>query len=283
MTSAADRMAFLIPHTQLLYISLSLISSALVIFVIATAQGETRVLAQNSILVGTSAIAFALSIIITSRFSVLSYRRSITMLMVGLGLWCAAEITWTYYVQVLNIEIPFPSAADWFYLGGYAFVGYFLLRIVRSLVNVNKRNILVITTVSVSIVASIINIFVLDLVRESFTVTSLPAEEVMALALSVAYPIFDGLLLIPSMIILYESRGNKNEYFSWILMSIGMLLLGIGDTGFGYTALKDVQSLADEAIWDIIFSLSYIFIIGSLAYELASIKSRGNQPLPNPS
>lgn len=162
-------------------------------------------------------------------------------------------------------------------------MGYFLLRIVRSLVNVNKRNILVITTVSVSIVASIINIFVLDLVRESFTVTSLPAEEVMALALSVAYPIFDGLLLIPSMIILYESRGNKNEYFSWILMSIGMLLLGIGDTGFGYTALKDVQSLADEAIWDIIFSLSYIFIIGSLAYELAAIKSRGNQPLPNPS
>jgi Na+-transporting NADH:ubiquinone oxidoreductase subunit NqrD len=85
------------------------------------------------------------------------------------------------------------------------------------------------------------------------------------------------------MIILYESRGNKNEYFSWILMSIGMLLLGIGDTGFGYTALKDVQSLADEAIWDIIFSLSYIFIIGSLAYELAIIKSRRNQPLPNPS
>jgi hypothetical protein len=233
--------------------------------------------------VGTSAIAFGLSIVIFSRFSSPSYRRTIAMLMIGLGLWCTAEIVWTYYVQVLNEEIPFPSASDWFYLGGYLFVGYFLLRIVRRVVDVNKRNVLVITTVSVSIVASIINIFVLDLVKESFTVTSLPAVEVLALALSVAYPVFDGLLLIPSMIILYESRGSKNEYFSWILMSIGMLLLGIGDTGFGYAALRDVESLADEAIWDVIFGMSYIFIIGSLTHELAAIKNRRNPALPNPS
>ena len=279
----ADRLAFRAKHKQALCMCLALGSSAIVIFIVPTAQGETRVLFQNSILVGTSAVAFALSIIISFRFSVPAYRRTFAMLMVGLGLWCAAEITWTYYVQALNVEVPFPSAADWFYLGGYTFVGYFLLRIVRRLMNVNKRNVLVVTTISVSIVASIINIFILDLVRESFTVTSLPAVEVLALALSVAYPIFDGLLLIPSMVILYESRGSRNEYFSWVLMSIAMLLLGIGDTGFGYTALKDVESLADEAIWDIIYSLSYIFIIVSLAHEFLTIRSKGNYPLLNPS
>ena len=66
-------------------------------------------------------------------------------------------------------------------------------------------------------------------------------------------------------------------------MSIAILLLGNGDTGIGYTALKDVESLADEAIWDIIYSLSYIFIIVSLAHEFLTIRSKENYPLHNPS
>lgn len=238
-----------------------------------------QILFQNITLAAASAAAFTLSFIIFHIFRLPSYRHTVMMLMVGLGLWCAAELTWAYYVQVLKVDVPFPSAADLFYLSGYFFVGTFLLRIVRRLASANKRNLLVISTVSVSIVASIVNIFILELVRDSFTVTSLNLSQVLTLTLSVAYPILDGLLLIPSMIILYESRGNKSQYLSWIMMSIGMLLLGIADTGFGYTALKNIEALASEAIWDIIFGLSYIFIIGSLLHEYIAMRKAGTSIL----
>lgn len=265
---------FRVPWTRHLLLVIGL--SVAIILLITSAQGETQVLLQNDVLIATSASAFASALLISYRFAFPSYRRTFVMLMIGLGLWCAAEITWAFYVQVMQVEVPFPSAADVFYLAGYIFVGYFLLTIVRRLVSANRRNVLVISTISVSIVASIINIFILDLVRESFSVTSQTLSEIATLALSVAYPILDGLLLIPSMVILYESRGSKEEYFSWILMSVGMLLLGIGDTGFGYTALKNIEALANEAIWDIIYGLSYLFIIGSLLHEFVTFRMKEN-------
>jgi hypothetical protein len=249
------------------------------IAVIGTAEGEMQILFQNVTLAVASAAAFILSFIIFHSFRLPSYRNTVMMLMIGLGLWCAAELTWAYYVQVLKVDVPFPSAADLFYLGGYFFVGSFLLRIARRLAYANKRNVLVISTISISIVATIVNIFILELVRDSFTVTSLNLNQIMTLTLSVAYPILDGLLLIPSMIILYESRANKGQYLSWIMMSIGMLLLGIADTGFGYTALKNIEALASEAIWDIIFGLSYIFIISSLLHEFIAMRKAGTSLL----
>ena len=234
--------------------------------IIAENEGDLRVLLQNITLVITSATAFALSVVVISR-SITAYRKTFFMLLIGLALWCTAEVTWMYYVQVMKIEVPFPSLADLFYLSGYAFVGIFLMQIARRLAGTNKKNMIVISAVSISIVATTINFFIFDIVRDSFTVTSVSLQRTILLSFSVAYPILDALLLIPSMIILYESRTRKTEYMSWIMLSLAMLLLGIGDTGFGYVALKNIESLSEEYIWDIIFNFSYIFIIGSLAYE----------------
>lgn len=243
-----------------------IVLSAIVTLLITLSDGAERVLVQNITLVATSAAAFTLSAIILF-FSVNAYRKTFLMLFVGLGLWFTAEVTWMYYVQVMKVDVPFPSLADLFYLSGYVFVGIFLMQIVKRLTGANKKNALVTSAISISIVATIINFFIFDVVRESFTVTSISLERIVLLSFSVAYPILDGLLLIPSMIILYESRTRKTEYFSWIMLSLAMLLLGIGDTGFGYAALKNIASLSEDYIWDIIFNFSYIFIIGSLAYE----------------
>ena len=49
-----------------------------------------------------------------------------TALGIGLGLWFTAELSWMYYVQVMKVDVPFPSFADLFYLSGYIFVGVFL-------------------------------------------------------------------------------------------------------------------------------------------------------------
>lgn len=238
---------------------------------IVVVGADTRVLVQNITIICTSGAAFAFSLA-TLISSDVKYRKIFSMFVVGLGLWFVAEVVWTYYVQVLGVEIPFPSFADVFYFAGYLFVGIFLLKIVRMLAQVNQRNILVISTVSISLVAFLMNFFILDLVRASFAITSLSADEVMLLAFSVAYPILDSFLIIPSLIILYESRSQPSRYFSWILLSLAMVSFGIADTGFGYTALKNIEVLADEALWDVIFNLGYMLFAGALFYEF--VKSR---------
>ncbi len=237
-----------------------------VILSIAAVSGDSRVLVQNVTIICTSGAAFALSLV-TLASSYTKYRRIFSMFAAGLGLWFVAEVVWTYYVQVLGVEVPFPSFADVFYFAGYVFVGIFLLKIVRMLMQINQRNILVISTISISLVAFLMNFFILDLVRASFTVTSLSVDDITLLAFSVAYPILDSFLIIPSLIILYESRHQQGQFFSWILVSLAMISFGIADTGFGYTALKDVELLADEAIWDVIFNLGYILFAGALFYE----------------
>jgi hypothetical protein len=242
-----------------------------VALMIAANEGELRIFFQNTTLVATSAVAFALSVVVIS-LSFTAYRKTFFMLLVGLGLWFTAEITWMYYVQFMKVEVPFPSLADLFYLSGYVFVGIFLMQIGSRISSANKKNMLVTSAISISIVATIINFFIFDIVQESFSVTSLSLERMVLLSFSVAYPILDALLLIPSMIILYESRTRRTEYLSWIMLSLAMLLLGIGDTGFGYAALKNIESLSEDYVWDIIFNFSYIFIIGSLVYEL--VRSR---------
>lgn len=247
--------------------------SAATTLAIVLGEGEERVLLQNITLIATSATAFAFSAIILF-FSANVYRRTLLVLFIGLGLWFTAEVSWMYYVQVMKVDVPFPSFADLFYLSGYIFVGIFLLQIVRRLTGANKKNALVTSAVAISIVAAIINFFIFDIVRESFTVASVSLERIVLLSFSVAYPVLDALLLIPSMIILYESRTRKTEYFSWIMLSLSMLLLGIGDTGFGYAALKNIESLSQDYVWDIIFNFSYIFIIGSLAYEFLSSRKQ---------
>ena len=235
---------------------------------IALSSTETRVLVQNITIICTAGAAFAFSLLVLVS-SDTKYRRIFSMFVLGLGLWFVAEVVWTYYVQVLDVEVPFPSFADFFYFGGYLFVGIFLIKIVRMLAHLNQRSILVISTVSISLVAFLMNFFILDLVRASFTVTSMSSDEVTLLAFSVAYPILDSFLIIPALIILYESRNRQGQYFSWILLALAMISFGAGDTGFGYMALKDVSVLADEALWDIIFNLGYILFAGALLYELA--------------
>ena len=37
----------------------------------------------------------------------------------GMASWTLAEVTWGIYYFVLRIPVPYPSVADWFYIGAY--------------------------------------------------------------------------------------------------------------------------------------------------------------------
>ena len=57
------------------------------------------------------------------------YGKTYGSLAIGLGLWFIAEIIWTYFELGLQINTPFPSIADLFWLVGYGFFAYHLYRI----------------------------------------------------------------------------------------------------------------------------------------------------------
>jgi hypothetical protein len=52
-------------------------------------------------------------------------------LAIGLGLWLVAELIWTYFELGLQIDTPFPSFADVFWLVAYGFLAYPLYRIYK--------------------------------------------------------------------------------------------------------------------------------------------------------
>ena len=113
---------------------------------------------------------------------------------VGLALWLVAELTWTYYQLVLEIGTPFPSSADAFWLSGYGFFTYFMFRIYNLLSKGNEKFLVIL----VSLAAAIILGYILNL---TFGIADLLSAQQGSLAwlISIAYPILDGILLVPAV------------------------------------------------------------------------------------
>ena len=57
----------------------------------------------------------------------------------------------------------------------------------------------------------------------------------LSFGVSVFYPIIDGILLIPSMIIFWSLRKGDSSHMHWFLMSASFVMVTIGDIGFGYS------------------------------------------------
>jgi len=215
-----------------------------------------------------ASIAAGSSILAATKMNNAPKRMMFALFGLGLGFWAAAEAVWAYYVFVLNIEVPYPSIADVFYLVAYPFIGYFLYRGNKMLgEKENAGNKLIATAITITVVAFTFNIFLVQIIESSIGFSSLTTDDLTLLLLSVAYPILDGILLVPAIMILYSAIRNHRESLTWILLAASMLLTVIADTGFGYTALAGLEGLATEAIWDILYAYLYILASAAIIHE----------------
>lgn len=228
---------------------------------IIVSDQSSRQLVQNLTIIATAGTASATSVgfAIKIKRSKNYVASAIVYLALGLVLWLAAEIVWTYYVNIMQIEIPFPSIADIFYLAGYLPVGISLYVLTRSATGVLQENKIVITTIAVTITAFITNVFLLQIVDSAIGFTQLTSDEAVLLTISIAYPLLDGFLLIPAIIALYSFRKNSG-HFTWLMVSLSIVLMAAADTGFGYTALANIEALSSETTWDILFNISYVLM-----------------------
>ena len=205
-----------------------------------------------------SAAAAALSLSIITVIT--AYKRRIDKFLlelyiiftVGLALWLVAELTWTYYQLVLQIGTPFPSSADAFWLSGYGFFTYFIFRIYNLLSKGTEKFIAVLVSLATAIILG----YILNL---TFGIADLLSAQEGSLAwlISIAYPILDGILLVPAVLILWSLRGKNMASANWSLLALSIVVVTLADIGFGYSAVIN-KAGKDQWIWDLFYNSSYL-------------------------
>lgn len=75
-------------------------------------------------------------------------------------------------------------------------------------------------------------------------------NEVVLTLVSISYPILDGVLLVPAILILWSIRYGKLVVTHWMLIALSMIFVAI----------------ADSWIWDILYNAGYLSIAFALVW-----------------
>jgi hypothetical protein len=233
--------------------------------VIVFSSGENQVFFSNWTINVTSAIALGFALITVYRQKLDGlYGKTFASLAIGLTLWFIAESVWTYFELGLHIKTPFPSIADLFWLTGYGFIAYHLYRIYNF---VRIETIKPAVVIVVSIATAIILGFVVNLIIGVSDQDHGPNNMVLLLV-GIAYPILDGILLVPAVVVLWTVRDGQLANTHWLLISLSLLVIITADSGFAYIAVLDINSVQrDLWLWDMFFSAGYLLIAAALFWH----------------
>lgn len=166
----------------------------------------------------------------------------------GIGFWFLAECTWSLYFFAFRIEVPFPSLADLFWLVGYVPLLIALLLQAwpfRELLISRKQLAL---TLAMFVLASLILIGTVPPLLQS-------SHELVALSVSIAYPLLDTLLLTVAVPVFLIFR--KGSYWRPMLfVMLGIILQLVADLTFNQAFFSGVYFPGSYT--DLIFDLSYL-------------------------
>jgi diguanylate cyclase (GGDEF)-like protein len=162
----------------------------------------------------------------------------------GCASWALAECLW-FYFEVVRDVAPFPSPADAFYLGFYAFAFAGLVRLPVRALGRKERVAFALDLATVMFVTLMV---VWYLVIEP-TVNG--SDGVLDQALSLAYPVGDVILLLGVARVLMRRRaGGDGTVPLWLLTS-GAILLAVADVVYARLELAHsyVPGTLPDALW----------------------------------
>jgi hypothetical protein len=217
------------------------------VFIIATTAvnsivvfaGDSDVGTYFGIIIGPTvaavAAAFALIVVYRQRLAGI-FGITYASLAAGLVFYFIAEVLWAYYSIWVGIEVPFPSAADAFWLAAYVPFGYGLFKLSFLYGRHSKANMKSLIVMGVA-VAAFSSYYVAQLVSLSeFT----GPESGTALAIGIAYPILDAVLIVPALLAIISGAGKGYlTSVPWIFVSF--VFTAVADTLFGFGTLAPVQ------------------------------------------
>jgi hypothetical protein len=205
----------------------------------------------------TAAVASSLAIIAVCRHGIHGlHGKSYLLLTLGLVSWFSADLTLLYYYYALHIEEQrLISLTDGFWFAGYVFLALHLFTVLRSLRGIIKPKVVVIVSI-VTVLFVIYNVF--NLASSEFLVD----VDFAAFIVTVAYPILDLMLIIPSAIILVSLRRDYQHSVPWFLSSLSLLVNAVADDGY----VNDFVNANSQNlwIWDLFYVTDFIIMAGAL-------------------
>ncbi|MBA4718971.1 MAG: hypothetical protein HRO68_07735 [Nitrosopumilus sp.] len=159
--------------------------------------------------------------------------------------WFAGDMTWIVQEMVLHIE-PYLSVSDIFYLSGYPFLLMFTISYIIPFRDAVPKLMLMIS-VCLSIILVVLSIHMIGIPDIAFDTV-----------LSIAYPVFDGIILVPVILGLYLFFKSKTDMM-WSLILFGILATFTGDLIFSYMESSNIYHTGN--IMELAFFWSYILLI----------------------
>ena len=220
----------------------------------------------------TGAIATSLAIIAVYRHGLHGFHgKSYLFLMLGLASWFAADLTLMYYYYGLGIEEQkLVTLTDGFWFAGYVFLALHLFTVLRSLPSTIKPGIVVMVSI-VTILFVIYN--VINLVSSEYLIDI----DFAVFVVTIAYPVLDLILIIPSALILVSLRKDYKHSIPWFLSSLSLLVNAIADDGYVNDFVNGNSQ--NMWIWDLFYVTDFIIMAGALIwYNKFHISHEINKP-----
>ena len=218
----------------------------------------------------SAAVASILGAVAIFRFGIHDlHGKSILCLTIGLFFWFAADLTLLYSHYTHGEEERIVSSADGLWFMGYVFLALHLFFVLRSLRNEGRSftsstgtqtRIVVILMIVIVTTFALFNII-------SFSLAESPASSkepvtFQAIIVTIAYPVLDLVLILPSFLILITLRKHIRHYVPWLLSSISLLLSAIADDGY---VLDFVNGHFRHLVfWDLFYVTDFIIMAGAL-------------------
>ena len=184
--------------------------------------------------------------------------KAYTFLGVGLALFLIAEIIWSYYEIVLEIENPFPSIADALWLIGYGPLLYFVFKMYRFFGASNSRT----HQLFVSVAGAVLLLYLISGISQTADFTT--QGRIVSFIISISYPTLDTILLIPAALIILNPMKGELTSIPWIFLAI--LIMSVGDCAFAYSSnVIALQKM--NWVWNLFFVTSYFVISAGLFWH----------------
>lgn len=166
----------------------------------------------------------------------------------GMGLWIVAEVTWAAYYFVLNVPVPYPSVADYFYIGGYLPILVGLVLYLKIFSGALSRGRLIVSVAAIGVAFAL----ALGLVLPVELSQNLGPLTVLT---DLAYPVLDLALFSISVLCLAIFLGGSISKW-WILFGGASLLYAVGDEYF--LLQVSAGTYYNGSLDDLVFILGYL-------------------------
>lgn len=244
-------------RNNIIYVLIGSIGFTSVLIILS--PDDNKVIIYDIIEPLAAAIAVGLSVLVIYRQKTDGLMgKAYTFLGVGLALFLIAEIMWSYYEVVLEIENPFPSIADALWLIGYGPLLYFVFKMYRFFGASNSRT----HQLFVFVGGAVFLVYLISSISQTAEFTT--QGDITSFLISISYPVLDTILLIPAALIILNPMKGELTSIPWIFLAV--LIMSVGDSAFAYSSnVTALQKM--NWVWNLFFVTSYFVTSAGLFWH----------------